>query len=210
MFARRDDDNGKFKRGDLIDRYSNSIRNNIGDEVSMDRNEVDDDPNHLCSFGLHGGSEQYFSNLRSNGNNVMVVIKINPADIVAVPKYHSKSKFRCCKYVVHSYYGNDGNKKLEDEIVAVDGKTSSFCTSKDTRAQVQSALDIAKGMVSSHKRQRLNHSPGHRNSIAGWVGYLQAVKLGIDSVETIADEIESTFGFMTAKIEGGNLYIARK
>lgn len=208
-FAENDDENGKFKRGDLVDRYSRSVRNNIGDIVEMPRNEVDDDPNNLCSFGLHGGSEGYYSSLRHGPRNVMLVIKIDPADMVAVPKYHHQGKFRCCRYEVISYFGNDGDKKLEDEIVVNENNTKSFNMKVDTRGQVQKALDVAKKMVGSYSRQRLGNQAGHWSSVAGWVGYLQGAKLDNYTIEEIADKIEEEFGFMSAKIKNGNLYITR-
>lgn len=209
-FARENDKNGKFKRGDLVDRYSQSMRNNIGDIVEMDRNEVDDDPNNLCSFGLHGGAESYYSGLGQSPYNVMVVIKIDPKDVVAVPKYHHDGKFRCCRYEVISYFGNNGDKKLEDEIVvSKDKETTSFDSKVDTRGQVQNALDVAKRMVGSYGRQRLNHQPGHWASVAGWAGYLQKVTLADNDMDTIASAIESQFGFMSAKLKDGNLYITR-
>ena len=210
-FATENDKDGNFKRGDLVDCYTRTMRNNIGDIVKMDRNEVDDDPNNLCSYGLHAGAESYYSSLGSSNNNVMIVIKIDPKHIVAVPKYHHQGKMRCCKYEVISYFGNAGDKKLEDEIVVTKEKgAKSFDSKVDTRGQVQKALDIAKKMISSYKRQRLSEHSGHWASVAGHVGYLQKATLGADtSIGQIADKIEKELGFMSATVKDGNLYIVR-
>jgi hypothetical protein len=209
-FARTKSKKHNIKRGDLVDQYTGTLRNNMGDVVSMDRNEVDDNPNNLCSFGLHGGAESYYQQLRHGTNRVMIVIKVNPADIVAVPKYTSGSKFRCCKYEVISYYGDDHKKKLEDEVVVYKEKGSkSFDSAVDTRAQVLKAIDIAKTMITSYSRQRLTNKSGHWASVAGYVGYLQDVKFEKHDVHSIAQEIEAKTGFMSAKVKNGNLYITR-
>jgi hypothetical protein len=209
-FADQNSDKHGFKRGDLVDCYTGTVRNNIGDVVEMDRNQVDDDPNRLCSFGLHGGSEGYYNSLRQSPNNVMLVIKIDPVDMVAVPKYHHESKFRCCKYEVISYFGNDGDKKLEDEIVVNEKQgAKSFDSKVDTRAQVQQALDIAKGMIDSYKRQRLSKQSGHWASVAGLVGYLQGAELGSVDINDIARKITDELGFMSAEVKDNNLYITR-
>ena len=206
-FARHDDNDGKFKRGDLVDCHTGTIRNNVGDIVEMDRNEVDDDPTNLCSFGLHGGSEGYYTQLRHSPDNVMMVIKVDPKDIVAVPKYHDQSKFRCCKYEVYSYYGNDGDKKLEDEIVAHEGKTESFDSTVDPRKIVQQALDYAKTMV-SYSRQRLSYKPGHHSAVAGWAGYLQTATFDKGYTQSqVANAVQAKTGFLTIKFENDNLYI---
>lgn len=207
-FAREDNKEHGYKRGDLVDCYSRTMRNNIGDVVEMDRNEVDDDPNKTCSFGLHGGSEDYYCYFGHSRNNVMLVIKVDPKDVVAVPKYHHEGKFRCCRYEVLSYFGNDGDKRLEDETVVSEANPAkSFDVKVDTRGQVQKALNVAKGMIDSYNRQRLGNQAGHWAAVAGWVGYLQGAKLDKYTIEEIADAIETEFGFMSAQVKDGNLYI---
>jgi hypothetical protein len=208
-FAQKKSKKRGLKRGDLVDKYTGTIRNNIGDVVEMDRNEVNDDPNQLCSVGLHGGSQAYYSGLGSSPNSVMLVIKIDPKDFVAVPKYHHEGKFRCCRYEVLSYYGDDGDKKLEDElVVSSKKKTVAFDPTADTKAQVKKALTIAKAMVKSYDRQRLSKQPGHEHSVAGYVGYLQGVKIGDEfTVLEIAAEVRSKTGFMAVTMKDKNLYI---
>tara|TARA_B100000929_G_scaffold284548_1_gene266950 strand:+ start:1691 stop:2749 length:1059 start_codon:yes stop_codon:yes gene_type:complete len=209
-FADKDSKEHNLKRGDLVDCYTRTMRNNIGDAVEMERNEVDDDPNNLCSFGLHAGSEAYYSRFGHSANSVMLVVKVDPADVVAVPKYHHDGKFRSCRYEVLSYFGNDGDKRLEDEtVVSEENPAKSFDAKVDTRGQVQKALNVAKGMIDSYNRQRLGNQAGHWAAVAGWVGYLQGVKLDKYTIEEIADAIENEFGFMSAEVKDGNLYIVR-
>ena len=65
--------------------------------VSMDRNTVDDDQNRTCSVGLHFCSRDYLNHF---GGERIIVLKINPRDVVSIPVDYSDSKGRCCKYQV--------------------------------------------------------------------------------------------------------------
>ncbi len=93
----------------------------IGAIPSMPRNEVDDDPANHCSSGLHAGSFQ-FVHPDTRASKVMI-IKINPRDVVSVPNDHSCQKIRACEYEVigeykkeltKSYYDSSGEEHDED------------------------------------------------------------------------------------------------
>lgn len=82
---------------DYTDCHTSTIDNHIGRVITMDRNEVDQNRRELCSTGLHFCSKHYLSGFHP-GSPVML-IKINPADIVSVP-YSSQGKGRCSRYEV--------------------------------------------------------------------------------------------------------------
>ncbi len=65
--------------------------------VSMERNQVDDDQNRTCSSGLHFCSKDYLSHF---GGKRIVILKINPADVVSIPNDYNDSKGRCSKYAI--------------------------------------------------------------------------------------------------------------
>ena len=65
--------------------------------VSMPRNLVNDNKDQTCSEGLHFCSFDY---LKSFSGNRIVILKINPADIVSIPSDYNNSKGRTCKYQV--------------------------------------------------------------------------------------------------------------
>ena len=65
--------------------------------VEMPRNAVDDERNNLCSSGLHFCSIDYLCHF--SGSKI-VVLKINPADVVSIPSDYNNSKGRCSKYIV--------------------------------------------------------------------------------------------------------------
>ena len=73
-----------------------TIRNNIGDVVTMPRNAVEDDPKVACHVGLHVGSFSY-----ANGfGRHLLTVKVDPADVVSVPEDHGNQKMRVCAYTV--------------------------------------------------------------------------------------------------------------
>lgn len=95
----------KYVTEDFMDCHTRSFDNSVGSTVEMNRNEVDEDPDSLCSRGLHVCSLAYLGSFY--GNTVVRVI-VDPADVVAVPEdYYGidgqgnvKAKMRVCKYYV--------------------------------------------------------------------------------------------------------------
>jgi hypothetical protein len=81
--------------GDYVDKYSRTIRNNVGDENIFPRNQVDDNNDNACSFGLHVGTHSYATNWADH----VITVKVDPADAVAVPNCEHE-KLRTCRYVV--------------------------------------------------------------------------------------------------------------
>lgn len=96
----------KKVRKDYRDIHSGTISNHIGAVVEMDRNLVDDNPDSHCSVGLHFCSESYLSYFGSPSDPVMV-LKINPADVVSIPTDYDGAKGRCSKYEVVAQVNGD-------------------------------------------------------------------------------------------------------
>lgn len=90
----------KKVREDYYDIFSGSIRNVVGDVVSMKRNEVDDVRDRTCSYGLHFCSEQYLKHYGTSQGSRVMVVKINPRDVVSIPSDYNNTKGRTCRYVV--------------------------------------------------------------------------------------------------------------
>lgn len=65
--------------------------------VKMSRNSVDDNQNRTCSSGLHFCSREY---LGSFGGERIMILKINPRDVVSIPVDYGYSKGRCSRYQV--------------------------------------------------------------------------------------------------------------
>ena len=87
----------KKVRDDYKDVHSGTFDNSVGQVVSMERNQVDDDKDRTCSNGLHFCSEDYLANF--SGERIMI-LKINPRDVVSIPSDYGDTKGRCCLYEV--------------------------------------------------------------------------------------------------------------
>jgi len=81
--------------------------------VSMPRNEVNDDKNQTCSEGLHFCSKEY---LGSFGGDRVMILKINPRDVVSIPTDYNRSKGRACRYEVIAELGVNPEEAF-DEVV---------------------------------------------------------------------------------------------
>lgn len=84
-------------RDDYTDSYTGKIDNSVGSICTMPRNMVDDNKEQTCSMGLHFCSKGY---VRSFRGERLVVLKINPKDVVSVPVDYHNTKGRCCRYEV--------------------------------------------------------------------------------------------------------------
>lgn len=88
----------KRVRNDYTDVHSGKFDNSPGKTVEMKREDVDTNRNNTCSRGLHFCSESYLPHF-SPGSKV-VLVKINPADVVSIPVDYANAKGRTWRYVV--------------------------------------------------------------------------------------------------------------
>ena len=84
------------------------IYNGVGEEIEIPRNEVDDNKDVGCSYGLHAGTMEYAVGF---GQKV-VIVEIDPADVVSIPTDCSFQKLRTCKYKVVDEYTGPLDKPL--------------------------------------------------------------------------------------------------
>lgn len=103
----------KAVREDYMDKYKGEFRNSPGDIVTMTRSDIDDDSDVGCSKGLHVGALDYVADYGNvNSGDRIVIVKVNPADVVSVPKDCSYQKVRTCKYEVVGEYKGELLKPL--------------------------------------------------------------------------------------------------
>lgn len=97
---------------DWTDIYTGKFDNSIGAKPEMSRNKVDEDRNRTCSTGFHVCSYEYLPHF-AHANGHVVVCKVNPADVVAIPGDYNDTKMRVCKYEVigevDDYYRKEEN-----------------------------------------------------------------------------------------------------
>lgn len=106
----------KSVNADFMDSFSRTYDNSPGKVCKMPRNEVNEDPEVTCSNGLHVANWDYAKNVY--GGAVMIEVKVNPRDVVAVPIDYNEAKMRTCEYTVlnevknarkGAYAPNDGS-----------------------------------------------------------------------------------------------------
>ena len=108
----------KRVRSDYKDVHSGTMDNSVGKVVEMPRNLVDEDKSRTCSAGLHFCSYEY---LKHFSGERIVVVKINPADVVAIPIDYNNSKGRTCRYEVVEEMEVEGKlpkQRLDTKYVA--------------------------------------------------------------------------------------------
>ena len=98
----------KSVRENWMDWWSGSIDNSVGKTVSVPRNRVDDNCERGCSYGLHAGAIDYVSDYHGHDpKSHVVIVKINPKDVVSVPTDCKCTKIRVCSYEVADIYEGD-------------------------------------------------------------------------------------------------------
>lgn len=103
----------KAVRSDFKDKWKGAFDNSVGQVCEMRRAKVDDNRKVGCSQGLHAGALNYVANYGSvdAGDNI-VIVKINPQDVVSVPSDCDCEKLRTCKYEVVGLYQGELPKPL--------------------------------------------------------------------------------------------------
>lgn len=95
----------KRVRANYKDIHSNTFDNSVGVINEMDRSEVDSNRRRTCSTGLHFCGLSYLKHFSKNGNeDHVMILKINPADVVSIPEDYGNAKGRCWKYEVVGEY----------------------------------------------------------------------------------------------------------
>lgn len=129
-------DNGNFLaykavNADYTDKYSGKFLNTIDAVLEMPRNKVDDNKEVGCSYGFHAGTVEYAKDFLGGSGHLMIV-EINPVDVVSIPTDCQFQKLRTCKYKVVGEYEID----LTDPMYA-----SRFQTDQDDEVDYWSSED---------------------------------------------------------------------
>lgn len=93
----------KAVRSNWTDKHTGKFLNTVGSVLEMPRNQVNDDPRAGCSAGFHVGSLEYVAGF-GRGDDLSIICKVNPRDVVSVPFDCNCQKVRCCRYEVVGLY----------------------------------------------------------------------------------------------------------
>lgn len=107
-----------FKRvaNDYTSFYDGATLNTIGSTPELPRNRVDDRSDVTCSYGLHFCSQAYLPEYHGGIGRVLL-LKINPADVVSIPTDYNSAKGRACKYLVLDELKGDARAGIETHNV---------------------------------------------------------------------------------------------
>mgnify|MGYP000854044420 CR=1 FL=1 len=115
-------DDGRFQaykwvRDDYMDQHSNKFRNYPGDILSMKRTDVDSNRNTTCSTGFHVCTQFYDKFAKK-----LMLVAVDPADVVSVPIDYNNAKMRVCKYEVLEEIENQDYGKIEEKALTQYGE----------------------------------------------------------------------------------------
>lgn len=112
----------KYVNKDFMDCHTQTMDNSPGNVVRMKQAEVDPDRHNLCSTGLHFCSRSYLPSY-DRGYRV-VIVKVNPRHVFAIPTDHNFQKGRASEYYVVGELKGDWTKMdaFKDSFVDEDSK----------------------------------------------------------------------------------------
>ncbi len=104
----------KSVRSDWTDHHTGKFSNTIGSVLEMQRNNVCDDANIGCSYGFHAGSLEYAKSFGGAGSRLLIV-EIDPSDVVSVPHDSNCQKLRTTKYKVVAEFERPLDELVNDD-----------------------------------------------------------------------------------------------
>lgn len=111
----------KAVKEDWTDYHTGKCSNTIGSVLEMPRNEVCDDPELGCSYGYHVGTIEYARGFAQKSGQVgrVLLVEVDPADVVSVPHDCNHQKLRTSKYKVVKEFErvlkNDYDEEFDDD-----------------------------------------------------------------------------------------------
>jgi hypothetical protein len=117
-----------------LDLYSHSIRQRIGETIKVERGKVDDDDANTCSQGLHVAAWTYLPHYggTDTNKNAIVIVKVNPANVVAIPRDYNAAKLRVCAYTLLNEYHIDYGE-LPDVIYRIEQENKETSMNQEDR-----------------------------------------------------------------------------
>lgn len=168
---------------ELKDTHSRTFNNNVGDHVTMSRDAVNPDPNQTCSTGLHVASFEY---AKGFGGDVLVVVKVNPRDVVAVPTDYNQQKMRTCAYTVEEVYASE--TEMKDQLVKAKISNPPLCTLDKVKKAVAKAVTRKATKQSTSGGQQVNVA-NKKAKTTSPVGYVNLS--GLTAKEIIGNVVHS-------------------
>ena len=126
----------KKVRDDYRDFYTGNMDNSVGAVLEMPRNQVDEDKDRTCSYGLHFCSLSYLPHYHGGQGRVMIV-KINPADVVSIPSDYNNAKGRAARYEVIGEHTSERDEAFTHSVYTATGEAYSAQADQDDRDEAE-------------------------------------------------------------------------
>jgi hypothetical protein len=152
----------KAVRNDYMDKYAGTFDNRVGSVCEMRRAKVDDNRGVGCSQGLHAGALNYVASYGSvDSGDKIVIVKINPKDVVSVPNDCNCEKLRTCRYEVVGEYQGELLKPLyksefsednydDEEEALYDEYDDAYWNSFDDEEEDEDESDLDNGLYGNY------------------------------------------------------------
>ena len=92
----------KYVNEDLTSCHDGKTKHAIGEYTEVEK--FDTNRHNHCSQGLHFCSKSYLS----SGDRTIIVVKINPKDVISIPTDYNFAKGRCRRYMMVGFIAPDG------------------------------------------------------------------------------------------------------
>lgn len=120
----------KWVRSNYFDCHSGTFDNSVGKVCKMARNKVNDDRTQTCSSGLHVCTHAY-----TKFGDKLMVVAVNPRDVVSVPNDYDNAKMRVCEYEVMYEVSSDKYDKFDAATPVVSSSNGQSLPKRDSRGR---------------------------------------------------------------------------
>lgn len=115
----------KSVNGDYLDWHSKKYSNKVGTVHEIPRNTVDENVELACSYGFHVGTYAYAYDFNKCTDQHIMLVKVNPKDVVSVPSDATEGKVRVCRYEVVGEM-TDKEAPFEEAVTNTDGSKYTY------------------------------------------------------------------------------------
>jgi hypothetical protein len=122
----------KAVRPNYHDKHTGKFDNSVGNVLEMPRNKVDDNKDVGCSNGFHASTLEYASGFACE-NDKIVLVEIDPADVVSIPVDCEFQKLRTCRYKIVGEFERPLTEPLYESrfVTENDDDVDEYCQEKE-------------------------------------------------------------------------------
>lgn len=159
----------------------------IGSVVEMNRADCDSNRGRTCSTGLHFCSYDYLNHFGTGGESKIIILKINPKDVVAIPADYNDTKGRTCRFEVVGEVPEEDAKEFFGNSVVSSFGTYNPPAANDTETKSDVAAEIA-----AYEKAG-SYAAAARLLGIGVKTFKKRYKKAVAAAEAAAQENEQTF-----------------